>query len=139
MDYKTIINNMRNNLNIHGKRPAIVKGFNEGGIYLGKTRYFVISLKQDAFYFQGLKRLFNEYDAKNDFEIAFNKIKNIELYHESLCDTIVIYTNDKRYFKCIYFNNAKGMYENKVSIDYQLKFLKQNGIKVGGLNGWKEN
>lgn len=131
MDLKKIVQNLRNDLGLHGNYPFLVKiPINQGHIVEDKTGFYIVALtKKNELYFHGLTKFRYRYDKTKDFAIKLEPFKNYTFQTVGKNLRQITLVNDEDYLPLYYFCNTHNSYEGENNAAYLCQNLDKLGIK----------
>ncbi len=130
MDLKKIVQNLRNDLGLHGNYPFLVKiPFNHGHIVEDKSGFYILALtKNNELYFHGITKFRYRYDKKKDFSIRLSPFKNYTFQTVGKNLRQITLYNDEDYLPFYYFCNIHNSYEGENNAAYLCKEFDKLGI-----------
>lgn len=130
MDLKKIVQNLRNDLGLHGNYPVVVKiPFNKGHIVEDKSGFYILALtKKNELYFHGITKFRYRYDKTKDFAIRLSPFKHYTFENVGKNLRQITLYNDEDYLPFYYFCNIKGSYEGENNAAYLCKEFDKLGI-----------
>ncbi len=138
MNLKELVLKLRVNHNLKGRYPIVIFTIpNDGGIYSGKKKYYVLTYRKENndLYFHSLKGIFHKYDMKNDFSLKIDKFRAYTTEFMKFGGgkvSLISYKND--YFPFGFFTGTRDSHEGEVNLEYMLEELSKQGIKYINAN-----
>ena len=131
MKRKEVLLYVRSSGYLKGLKPAIIYlKTNQGKIYNGGFKYFVMSLKNDKLYFQSLSRWFNKLDKKFDFEINVDEIIRYQhITSNRMFNVLVIYLKDRKFLDIYYDKGIRDTFVIEDNIQRTIKCFEEKNIK----------